>query len=338
MLKDKVVFLSGGTGSFGKKFVEYCVENHSDIKKLIIFSRDELKQHEMQHQFSDSKYPFLRYFIGDIRDKDRLVTAMEGVDIVVHAAALKHVSVAEYNPSEFIKTNILGTQNLLDISLQNSVEKFVALSTDKASSPVNLYGATKLCADKLVISSNNIKGSRNSKFSVVRYGNVFGSRGSIVPLFLKQKKLGKLTVTDKSMTRFNISLQDGVKMVMWALSNSNGGEIFVPKIPSYKIMDMVSAIGGEGCAIEEIGIRPGEKIHEEMISTADSINTVELENYFAILPPDNHNLRDFYIKEYQAKPVDIGFNYSSDINEVFLTVDDLTKILDDYNIAESNTY
>jgi len=172
----------------------------------------------------------------------------------------------------------------------------------------------------------------------VRYGNVFGSRGSIVPLFLKQKKLGKLTVTDKSMTRFNISLQDGVKMVMWALSNSNGGEIFVPKIPSYKIMDMVSAIGGEGCAIEEIGIRPGEKIHEEMISTADSINTVELENYFAILPPDNHNLRDFYIKEYQAKPVDIGFNYSSDINEVFLTVDDLTKILDDYNIAESNTY
>lgn len=336
ILKNKVVFLSGGTGSFGKAFVRQCVKKCPDIKKLIIFSRDELKQHEMQQEFSDLKYPFLRYFIGDIRDKDRLTTAMEGVNIVVHAAALKHVSVAEYNPSEFIKTNILGTQNLLDISLQNSVESFVALSTDKASSPVNLYGATKLCADKLVISANNIKGSRKSKFSVVRYGNVFGSRGSIVPLFLKQKESNKLTVTDRSMTRFNISLREGVEMVFWSLINSRGGEIFVPKIPSYKIMDMVEAIGGEDCLIEEIGIRPGEKIHEEMISTADSLNTLELDKYYAILPPDNSDLRNSYIKDDSAKEVKPGFSYSSDQNTNFLKVDDLKNILDDYTSNHPN--
>ncbi len=338
ILKNKVVFLTGGTGSFGKEFVKHCTQNYPDIRKLIIFSRDELKQHEMQQVFSDSKYPFLRYFIGDIRDKERLITAMEDVDIVIHAAALKHVSVAEYNPSEFIKTNILGTQNLLDISLQKSIESFIALSTDKASSPVNLYGATKLCADKLVISSNNIRGTRNTKFSVVRYGNVFGSRGSIVPLFLKQSKTNKLTVTDRSMTRFNISLSDGVAMVMWSLANSRGGEIFVPKIPSYRIMDMVEAIGGKDCKVEEIGIRPGEKIHEEMISSADSLNTVELSDYFAILPSDNNDLRESYITKDNAKVVEPGFNYSSGTNHDFLDVNDLKNILKNYTSDESKSY
>lgn len=329
MLDGKTIFLSGGTGSFGTAFVSHCLEKFPSVKKIIIFSRDELKQHEMQQTFSNNEYPQLRYFIGDIRDKNRLSRAMEGVDIVIHAAALKHVSVAEYNPFEFIQTNVIGTQNLVDVSLDQGVENFISLSTDKASSPTNLYGATKLCADKLVIAANNIRGTRRSKFSVVRYGNVFGSRGSIVPLFLKQKNTQKITITDKSMTRFNISLQDGVLMVLWSLANNFGGEILVPEIPSYRVEDMATAIAPE-CVIEEIGIRPGEKLHEEMISVSDSMNTLRFKNYFVILPSGNTPIHDYYLKNYSAQAVSRSFSYSSETNDHFLGVEDLKILADEY--------
>lgn len=329
MLNGKNIFLSGGTGSFGKAFISYCTKNYPDVNKLIIFSRDELKQHEMQQVFSDKEFPFLRYFIGDIRDKERLHRAMEDVDIVVHAAALKHVSVAEYNPIEFINTNVLGTQNLINAALDESVENFVALSTDKASSPTNLYGATKLCADKLVTAANNIKGSRSTKFSVVRYGNVFGSRGSIVPLFEEQIKTNKLTITHEAMTRFNISLEKGVEMVLWALENSFGGEILVPKIPSYRILDLVSAFSDD-VQIETIGIRPGEKLHEEMISLSDSLNTLEFDGYYSILPAGNDVILDYYISNFGAKKLKQEFTYSSETNEDFLSIDDLKELIIDY--------
>ena len=325
--EGKVIFLTGGTGSFGKAFIKYFIENDIHLKKLIIFSRDELKQHEMQlHQFSNTDYPFLRYFIGDVRDKERLETAMKGVDIVVHAAALKHVGVAEYNPTEFIKTNIIGTQNLLDVALKYSIESFVSLSTDKASSPVNLYGATKLCADKLVISSNNVKGESPSKFSVVRYGNVFGSRGSIVPLFTRLVEEGKpLQITNSDMTRFNISLDEAVKMVVWTLIEAKGGEIIVPEIPSYRVADMIKAFESE-LPIEEIGTRPGEKIHEEMISAADSYTTVQFKNYFLILPQDNSNLKELYLS-CGATNFPAGKVYDSGSNNKFLSVDELKEII-----------
>jgi UDP-N-acetylglucosamine 4,6-dehydratase (inverting) len=329
MLNGKKVFLSGGTGSFGKAFIKQCLNDYPNIEKLIIFSRDELKQHEMQQEFSNIAYPNLRYFIGDIRDKNRLNRAMEDVDIIIHAAALKHVSVAEYNPFEFIQTNVIGTQNLLDVALDHDVENFISLSTDKASSPTNLYGATKLCADKLVISANNIKGKRKTKFSIVRYGNVFGSRGSVVPLFLEQKKDNVITITDNSMTRFNISLQDGVKMVFWALANNFGGEILVPQIPSYKVTDMAAAIGPE-CKIEEIGIRPGEKLHEEMISISDSQNTLQFDKYFAILPAANNKIRDYFLDNFNAKSLPENFSYSSDSNNHFLSLDDLKVLVSSY--------
>jgi len=329
MLNGKSIFLSGGTGSFGNAFVSHCLKNFPDIKKLIIFSRDELKQHEMQQLFSDTEYPQLRYFIGDIRDKNRLYRAMEGVDMVVHAAALKHVSVAEYNPFEFIQTNIIGTQNLLDVALDHNVENFIALSTDKASSPTNLYGATKLCADKLVIAANNIRGSRKTKFSVVRYGNVFGSRGSIVPLFFHQKRTNKITITDNSMTRFNISLEDGVLMVLWSLMNNFGGEILVPAIPSYRVNDMAEAIA-PNCKIEEIGIRPGEKLHEEMISISDSPNTLRFKDYFVILPQGNTSIYEHYIQNMNAETVPHNFSYSSETNDNFLSVEDLKILADEY--------
>lgn len=329
MLNGKKVFLSGGTGSFGKAFIKQCLNDYPNIEKLIIFSRDELKQHEMQHEFSNNTYPNLRYFIGDIRDKNRLSRAMEDVDVIVHAAALKHVSVAEYNPFEFIQTNVIGTQNLLDVALDHDVENFISLSTDKASSPTNLYGATKLCADKLVISANNIRGKRKTKFSIVRYGNVFGSRGSVVPLFLEQKKDNVITITDNSMTRFNISLQDGVKMVFWALANNFGGEILVPQIPSYKVTDMAAAIGPE-CKIEEIGIRPGEKLHEEMISISDSQNTLQFDQYFAILPAGNKEIRDYFLDNFNAKSLPENFSYSSDSNSHFLSLDELKVLVSSY--------
>jgi UDP-N-acetylglucosamine 4,6-dehydratase/5-epimerase len=325
--EGKVIFLTGGTGSFGKAFIKYFIENDIHLKKLIIFSRDELKQHEMQlHQFSNTDYPFLRYFIGDVRDKERLETAMKGVDIVVHAAALKHVGVAEYNPTEFIKTNIIGTQNLLDVALKYSIESFVSLSTDKASSPVNLYGATKLCADKLVISSNNVKGESPSKFSVVRYGNVFGSRGSIVPLFTRLVEEGKpLQITNSDMTRFNISLDEAVKMVVWTLMEAKGGEIIVPEIPSYRVADMIEAFESQ-LPTEEIGTRPGEKIHEEMISAADSYTTVQFKNYFLILPQNNSNLKELYLS-CGATNFPAGKVYDSGSNNKFLSVDELKEII-----------
>ena len=329
MLDGKTIFLSGGTGSFGTAFVSHCLKNFPNIKKIIIFSRDELKQHDMQQAFSNDEYPQLRYFIGDIRDKNRLSRAMEGVDIVIHAAALKHVSVAEYNPFEFIQTNIMGTQNLLDVALDHNVENFISLSTDKASSPTNLYGATKLCADKLVIAANNIRGSRKSKFSVVRYGNVFGSRGSIVPLFLHQKSSKKITITDGAMTRFNISLSDGVSMVLWSLANNFGGEILVPEIPSYRVADMATAIAPE-CTLEEIGIRPGEKIHEEMISVSDSMNTLRFPGYFVILPLGKTPIFEYYLKNLSAQTVPHNFSYSSETNNNFLSVEELKILADDY--------
>ena len=265
MLNDKSIFVTGGTGSFGQAFVKTVLERYPRVKRLVIFSRDELKQYEMAQTFSERKYPALRYFIGDVRDATRVHRALEGIDYVVHAAALKQVPAAEYNPFECIKTNVLGAQNVIEACLDQKVQRVVALSTDKAAAPINLYGATKLCSDKLFVAANNIKGSRDVRFSAVRYGNVMGSRGSVVPFFLAQRASGVLPITDPTMTRFNISLQEGVNMVLWSLENARGGEILVPKIASYRITDVATAIGPE-CRQEIVGIRPGEKIHEEMIT------------------------------------------------------------------------
>ncbi|MDA7713980.1 UDP-N-acetylglucosamine 4,6-dehydratase (inverting) [Candidatus Pelagibacter sp.] len=327
MLNNKIVLLTGGTGSFGKRFVETVIKNYPKIKKLIIFSRDELKQYEMAEQIDLKKNKFIRFVIGDIRDKHRLKFAFEEVDIVIHAAALKQVPTAEYNPFEFIKTNILGAQNIIDCSLETKVEKVIALSTDKATAPINLYGATKLCSDKLFTAANNIVGKRNLKFTIVRYGNVNGSRGSIIPYFLKQKKNGLLTITDPSMTRFSISLDGGIKMVLDAIHDKlAGGEIFVPKIPSYKILDLAKAIC-PNCQIKYIGIRPGEKIHEQMITENDSHNTFEGKNNYVILPSHDLKKRNFYMKKKFFKPVKKGFVYDSRNNPKFLTVMQLKDII-----------
>ena len=281
----KSVLVTGGTGSFGKAFIKEALKNEKEYKRIVIYSRDELKQWEMQQEFSAEKYPQLRYFIGDIRDKDRLELALERIDMVVHAAALKQVPAAEYNPMEFVKTNVIGADNLIGACMATNVKQLVALSTDKAAAPINLYGASKLCSDKLFVAANNVKGMRDLKFSVVRYGNVMGSRGSVIPFYLKKAKEGILPITDNRMTRFNITLSEGVKMVMWTLQNAQGGEIYVPKIPSYRIVDVAEAIG-PNCKKEIIGIRPGEKLHEEMITTADSFTTYDLGEYYAILPAD----------------------------------------------------
>lgn len=325
MFNDKSILVTGGTGSFGKAFVERLIKSFPEVKKIIIFSRDELKQFEMAQTINTSTHKGIRYFLGDIRDVARLNRALEGVDYVIHAAALKQVPAAEYNPFEFIKTNIIGAQNLIDACLDNGVQKLIALSSDKAASPINLYGATKLCSDKLFVAANNITGKRDLNFSIVRYGNVMGSRGSVIPFFLSKKSSGVLPITDKNMTRFNISLSEGVEMVLWALKNAKGGEIFVPKIPSYKITDVAKAISPE-CDIEIIGIRPGEKLHEEMISMSDSINTVDLGKYFAILPSDSKKIKDFYINEKNAISVEKGFTYNSGTNPDFLSVDDLKEL------------
>ena len=284
-VKVKNILVTGGTGSFGKAFIAEVLQRHPQIDRIVIYSRDELKQWELQQVYPQKQYPQLRFFLGDIRDRERLKRVFEGVDTVVHAAALKQVPAAEYNPMEFIKTNVLGSENVIESCIETDVENVVALSTDKAAAPINLYGATKLCADKLFIAANNIKGSRDLRFSVVRYGNVMGSRGSVIPFFLKNSKKGVLPITDKFMTRFNISLKDGVQMVFWALENNLGGELFVPKIPSYRITDLAEAIG-PNCQKPIIGIRPGEKIHEEMITASDSFTTVDLGKYYAILPSD----------------------------------------------------
>lgn len=324
-LNDKRILITGGTGSLGKKLVEIILKKYPDVKRLVILSRDELKQFEMAQEFPESKYPCIRYFLGDIRDASRLKRAFEGIDVVIHAAALKQVPAAEYNPFEFIKTNVLGAQNIIDAALDCGVKSVVALSTDKAAAPINLYGATKLCSDKLFVAANNIKGKNDVRFSVVRYGNVMGSRGSVIPFFLKKKGEGVLPVTDPNMTRFNISLEEGVEMVLFAVEHAFGGEIFVPKIPSYKITDVVEAIDPQA-KIEVVGIRPGEKLHEEMITTSDSFNTIDLEKYYAILPQGNSKIQAYY-EEKGGKMVEPGFCYNSGTNEDWLSVEDLKKLI-----------
>ncbi len=325
--KNKSILLTGGTGSFGKAFVRDIIDSKNTPERLVIFSRDELKQFEMQQIFSEKKFPFMRYFLGDVRDKPRLDLALEGIDIVVHAAALKQVPAAEYNPFEFIKTNILGAQNIIEASLNSDVKRICALSTDKAASPINLYGATKLCSDKLFIASNNIKGKRDFKTSVVRYGNVMGSRGSVIPFFLKLKNEGAIPITDPNMTRFNITLSDGVKMVNWALKNSFGGEIFVPKIPSYNIMDLANAIAPDA-EKNIVGIRPGEKLHEEMISLSDGLSTVDLGKYYAILP-NIESTQNYYSALKNCKPVKSGFCYNSGQNKDFLSIKQIKGLLNE---------
>ena len=326
MLEDLSILITGGTGSFGKAFVRTVLNQAPNVKRLVIFSRDELKQFEMEQEFSATRYPGLRYFIGDVRDEARLRRALEGIDTVVHAAALKQVPAAEYNPFEFIKTNIIGAENLIEACLYNSVKRVIALSTDKAAAPINLYGATKLCSDKLFTAANNIRGKRDIKFAVVRYGNVMGSRGSVIPFFLEKRKTGELPITDPEMTRFNIILQDGVDMVLWALENAQGGEIFVPKIPSYRITDVAKAIG-PNCKHPVVGVRPGEKIHEEMITASDSLNTVDLGQYFAILPMVGSYNREHYCDQNGCEPVEPGYAYNSGTNSDFLSVDQIRSLI-----------
>ena len=321
-LKNKTLLITGGTGSFGKALLEKIIKSHKDIKKLIIFSRDELKQFEMSQTFDQKKYKFLRFFIGDIRDSQRLERALEGVDYVVHAAALKQVVTSEYNPFETIKTNVIGSQNLIEACLNKSVGKVIALSTDKASSPVNLYGATKLCSDKLFISANAIKGKRDIIFSVVRYGNVMGSRGSVIPVFNEQKKNKILTITDKRMTRFSLPIEESVDLVLYAIKNAAGGEIFVPKISSFRVLDLAKAICDK-CTIKVIGIRPGEKLHEELISSHDSINTLDIGKYY-VITDCSEKLINFYKKQ---KKVPLNFNYNSLTNTMYLSVKKIKDLL-----------
>ena len=320
------VLIPGGTGSFGKAFVTEALAQHPEIERLVIFSRDELKQWELQQLYPADKFPQLRFFLGDVRDRDRLRRALEGIDTVVHAAALKQVPAAEYNPIEFINTNVLGGENVVQACLDTDVKRVVALSTDKAAAPINLYGATKLCSDKLFIAANNIRGRRDLRFSVVRYGNVMGSRGSVIPFFLDRARSGVLPITDPAMTRFNISLREGVAMVRWAIENALGGELLVPKIPSYRITDVAEAIG-PGCEKPVVGIRPGEKIHEEMITASDSFSTVDLGPYYAILPSDGITLASYRAAEIQAPAVPEGFAYNSGTNPDFLSVEQLRSLI-----------
>ncbi|KGY11298.1 UDP-N-acetylglucosamine 4,6-dehydratase [Vibrio tubiashii] len=325
MLNKKTVLITGGTGSFGKQFIKTILERYQDVKKIIIFSRDELKQFELKQNYPEAKYPQLRFFIGDVRDQNRLIQACEGVDVIIHAAAIKQVDTAEYNPTECIRTNVNGAENVIQAALQCGVKDVVALSTDKACAPINLYGATKLASDKLFTAANNIKGSKNIRFSVVRYGNVMGSRGSVIPFFMNKKSEGVLPITHPEMTRFNISLQDGVNMVMYALEHHLGGEIFVPKIPSYRILDVAEAIAPE-CNTEVVGIRPGEKLHEEMITDTDSLNTIDLGKYYAILPSVSFTYTEGeYLDHHKATKVPFGFKYNSGTNEEWETVESLRR-------------
>jgi UDP-N-acetylglucosamine 4,6-dehydratase len=326
MYSDSSILITGGTGSFGRAFVQTILTRHPRIKRLVVFSRDELKQYEMAQLWPEPEHPGLRFFLGDVRDQDRLTRAMEGIDIVVHAAALKQVVAAEYNPFEFIQTNIIGANNVINACLQAGVKRVVALSTDKAAAPINLYGATKLASDKLFIAANNIKGARDIRFSVVRYGNVMASRGSVIPFFIKKRTSGVLPITDPAMTRFSISLREGIEMVLWALENAEGGEVFVPKIPSYRILDVAMAIGPE-CRHEVTGVRPGEKIHEEMITSSDSLNTVDLGSYYAILPPGPGHSLEEYCARTRATRVPPGFSYNSGTNPEFLTVEEIRSLI-----------
>ena len=325
-LKDKSILITGGTGSLGKALTKHIITTYPDVKKIIIFSRDEQKQFQMAQEYPESVYPQMRFFIGDVRDYERVRRALKGVNYVIHAAAMKHVPIAEYNPMECVKTNIMGAENVINACLETGVERVVALSTDKAAAPINLYGATKLASDKLFVAANNIRGWNPIKFSVVRYGNVMGSNGSVIPFFINKVKNGVLPITDPNMTRFNISLQGGVDMVMHALEYAWGGEIFVPKIPSYRITDIAEAIGPD-CEKPVVGIRPGEKIHEEMITSSDSYYTYDLGKYYTILPATHRwNLQEFVL-EYNAKKVSEGFNYSSDNNTEWESVESLRKLI-----------
>ena len=331
-LKDKSVLITGGTGSFGQEFIKLALENHPRVKKLVVFSRDELKQYQMALKFPGSKYPCLRYFIGDVRDERRLERALEGIDYVVHTAALKQVPTAEYNPFECIKTNVLGTQNVIEASFNANIKKVVALSTDKAAAPINLYGAYKLCSDKLLIAANNMKGKRDINFSVVRYGNVMGSRGSVMPLFLDKRKEGVLPITHPAMSRFNITQTNSAQVIFFALEKARGGEIFVPKIPSFKITDLAHAIGPD-CDHQITGIRHGEKLHEEMITQSDSLNTIETKDMYIIVPLNPYSPREDILKEFQTYyngvKVKEDFCYRSDNNQEWLSVNDLRELIID---------
>lgn len=327
MLNNKSVLITGGTGSFGKKFIETILNRYPDVKKIIIYSRDELKQSIIKQKYPTFDFPQMRFFIGDIRDKERLTQACEGVDVIIHAAAIKQVDTAEYNPTECIRTNIDGAENVIHAALACGVHDVVALSTDKACAPINLYGATKLASDKLFAAANNIRGSKDIRFSVVRYGNVMGSRGSVIPFFMDRRKDGELPITHKDMTRFNISLQDGVNLVMFALDHHLGGEIFIPKIPSYKILDIAEAVAPE-CTTRDVGIRPGEKLHEEMITDTDSLNTIDLGPYYDILPSVSYTYTvEDYMKHHKATKVPFGFKYNSGTNTEWETVEGLRKLI-----------
>lgn len=330
MLNNKTVLITGGTGSFGKKFIETILARYSDVNKIIIFSRDELKQSELKMNYPAKQFPQLRFFIGDVRDKERVKQACEGVDVIIHAAAIKQVDTAEYNPTECIRTNVAGAENIIHAALACGVKDVVALSTDKACAPINLYGATKLASDKLFAAANNIKGSKDIKFSVVRYGNVMGSRGSVIPFFLDKRKEGVLPITHEEMTRFNISLQDGVDLVMFAIEHHLGGEIFIPKIPSYKILDVAKAVGPE-CETKVVGIRPGEKLHEEMLTETDSINTIDLGDKYAILPSVSYMYtEEQFIKHHNAEKVPFGFKYNSGTNTEWETVESLRELVKEH--------
>ncbi len=324
MLIEKSILITGGTGSFGQMFTRMILERYPDVKRIVIYSRDELKQFDMAQRYPQSRYPQMRFFLGDVRDNARFKRACEGIDVIIHAAALKQVPAAEYNPDEFIKTNIGGAQNVIDGALATGVKVVVALSTDKAAAPINLYGATKLVSDKLFIAANNIKGRRDLRFSVVRYGNVMGSRGSVIPFFLKKAKDGVLPITHKDMTRFTISLEDGVEMVLWAIEHAIGGELFVPKIPSYHIETVAKAIAPDA-KLEYIGIRPGEKLHEEMITVSDALNTIDIGKYYVILPSGANKRR--YLSHFGGKEVPEGFHYSSEKNDNWVIVEEMRKLI-----------
>ena len=328
-LNGKSILITGGTGSLGKHLTKIIFERWPNIKRLVIYSRDEQKQFQMAQEFSEKEYPSIRYFIGDVRDLERLKRAFTGIDYVIHAAAMKHVHIAEYNPDECVKTNIGGAENVIKAALSSNINKIVALSTDKACAPINLYGATKLTSDKLFIAANNIKGNKDIQFSVVRYGNVMGSNGSVIPFFINKRNSGKIPITDSQMTRFNISLDGGVEMVLHALENSWGGELYVPKIPSYRILDLAFAIAPK-CEIEIIGIRPGEKVHEEMITSSDSYNTYDLGKYFVIWPTQpNWDLNEF-VKVNDAKLIKPGFSYNSGENTEWETVESLRSLIKEH--------
>lgn len=338
MLDNSSILVTGGTGSFGKKFIATVLNKFPTVRRLVVFSRDELKQFEMSQEFPDSKFPSIRYFIGDVRDKDRLKRALEGIDTVVHAAALKQVPAAEYNPFECIKTNVIGAQNLIESILDTaSVRNVVALSTDKAAAPINLYGATKLCSDKLFVAANNMKGDRDVKFSVVRYGNVMGSRGSVIPFFLQRRHTRVLPITHPDMTRFNITLEEGVGLVLKALECALGGEIFVPRIPSYKIIDLAEAIGPD-CEKPVVGIRPGEKLHEEMITFSDSPTTLETGSSYIIVPQtgDREATMVRFADHHRAKPTEEGFRYSSGKNSDWLDVSQIRLLIKSHVDPEFN--